>query len=273
MTLAIAFKGREGIVLAADSRDTLLSGTRTTRTDDSTPGVRVIGIRETLTISYFDNAIKLFQVPGQSHIGFVVSGATLIGEDPRSFAGYLPDLADELTATYAGERVMVEDIARKVGEFYHEVWEDTPNRVPRDKIHFLVAGFNEGEPYGRIYEFAVPDELDPAERLAGELGIATIGEDSIAKRILYGFDDKISNFVAEEKRKELLLPIPYLNLNLQDFVGLGQFLIRATSDAQQWTTSSQGVGGPIDAAAISRTEGLRFARRKIITTTEVADIL
>jgi hypothetical protein len=82
MTLAIAFKGREGIVLAADSRDTLLSGVRSTRTDDSTAGVRAIGIRETLTISYFDNAIKLFQVPGQSHIGFVVSGATLIGERP-----------------------------------------------------------------------------------------------------------------------------------------------------------------------------------------------
>lgn len=64
----------------------------------------------------------------------------------------------------------------------------------------------------RIYEFAVPDELDPIECLAGELGIATVGEDSIVKRILYGFDDKISDFMPEEKRKELTLRIPYLNL-------------------------------------------------------------
>ena len=53
MSLAIAFKGPEGIVLAADSRVTLTG---------ELPGGEIF-------TSYFDNATKLLIVQGQPYVG------------------------------------------------------------------------------------------------------------------------------------------------------------------------------------------------------------
>jgi hypothetical protein len=54
MTLAIIFKGTEGVVLAADSRVTL---------QFQVPGTQLV------TSAHFDNATKLLKVGKQQHVG------------------------------------------------------------------------------------------------------------------------------------------------------------------------------------------------------------
>ena len=76
----------------------------------------------------------------------------------------------------------------------------------------------------------------------------------------------------EEQAKELLrelmsnlqYPIPYQALPLQDCVDLAIFLIRTTMSAQQLAIAIRGVGGPIDVAIITRTNGLKYVQQKII---------
>jgi hypothetical protein len=62
----------------------------------------------------------------------------------------------------------------------------------------------------------------------------------------------------------LAIPIPYQFLPLQDCVDLAIFLIKTTSTLQRWTTGVRGVGGAIDVATITRTDGFRPVQEKRI---------
>jgi hypothetical protein len=56
--------------------------------------------------------------------------------------------------------------------------------------------------------------------------------------------------------------IPYQFLPLQDCVDLAILLIRTTSQLQDYQTSLRGVGGAIDVATITSTDGFRYIQRK-----------
>ena len=85
MSLGIAFKGPEGIVLAADSRVTINAK-------------RPLSPQQTLILpSTFDNATKLLRVEGQKHVGAVTYGAGTIGlAEPRAAHSFLPEFELEL---------------------------------------------------------------------------------------------------------------------------------------------------------------------------------
>ena len=72
MSLGVAFKGPEGIVLAADSRVTL---TAEMERDDG----------RMMLPSTFDNATKLLQITGQDYVGAITYGLGAIGQqEPRT---------------------------------------------------------------------------------------------------------------------------------------------------------------------------------------------
>ena len=82
MSIGIAFKGPEGIVLAADSRVTL-TGQR--------PNSNV------LVEAHYDNATKLLKVRGQDFVGAVTYGLGALGDrEPRTAHSYLPEFESEL---------------------------------------------------------------------------------------------------------------------------------------------------------------------------------
>jgi hypothetical protein len=58
--------------------------------------------------------------------------------------------------------------------------------------------------------------------------------------------------------------IPWQFLPLQDLVDLAIFVLRATIMLQKWTVDLRGVGGPIDVATITRTEGFKYIQQKKI---------
>jgi hypothetical protein len=74
MTLAIGFKGSEGVVLAADSRVTL-------QAIQQFPGAP----HPLLVAASYDNATKLLRVQGQDHVAAVTFNAGAIGlQQPRT---------------------------------------------------------------------------------------------------------------------------------------------------------------------------------------------
>lgn len=105
MSLGIAFKGPEGIVLAADSRVTL-SGPL----PDS----------NLLVQAHYDNATRLLKVKNHDNVGAVTYDlGALGGRQPRTAYSYLPEFETELATEM---RLSVEEFASRLGEFFQAQW-------------------------------------------------------------------------------------------------------------------------------------------------------
>src|SRR5436309_1469243 len=117
----------------------------------------------------------------------------------------------------------------------------------------------------------IPASFDSASKLlkvAGHdyAGIVTYGQAAscqtaprtteVAKSTLNLDDDQVAQ-LSDALRSSLSLPIPYQFLPLQDCVDLSMFLVRMTAAIQTWTVAVRGVGGAIDVATVTRTDGFR----------------
>jgi hypothetical protein len=265
MSLGIAIKGPEGLVLAAESRITLGAQLATPQ------GTQQIHV-------YFDNATKLlsFSEPNTT-VGVVTYGQAVIGQQtPRTAASFLPEFEFGLPK----DRLTVLDFAKKISEFYLKQWRLA--MPPDDKIGdipnmtFVVAGFNPDEVYGKVYIVEIPRLPEPVERSKNnEFGITFGGQNEIVSRIMMGYDPRLPevlqkglNFSPEQAMKfgELIkqfqLAVPLQVLALQDGIDLACFFIRTTMDAQKLSIGIRGVGGDIDVAIIKRNQDLQFIQRK-----------
>jgi hypothetical protein len=264
MSLGIAFKGPEGIVLAADSRVTL--GAAITQ-----PGQPVSTVAAT-----FDNATKLLRVAGQDYVGAVTFGAGAIGiTEPRTAHSFLPELERELADE---PRLTVEAFAHRLNDFYGERWKSAGMAEGQQPMVFLVGGYDPDAPYGRLFVVNVPVDDEPKEVHAGAFGALWGGQREFADRIMQGFDEGVVQVLKHDLelddvtighirtnlRSAVSIRVPYAFLPLQDCVDLSVALIRLTISFQQWTVGVRGVGGPIDVATITRTGGFEYVQSKTI---------
>lgn len=79
-------------------------------------------------------------------------------------------------------------------------------------------------------------------------------------------DDQVNKLI--EVWGQMGLTIPYPFLPLQDCVDLSTFLVEMTSAVQGWMIGLRGVGGAVDVATITRTDGLQAIKRKRIEVKE-----
>ncbi|CAN5701646.1 hypothetical protein BH23CHL7_BH23CHL7_18170 [soil metagenome] len=264
MSLGIAFKGPEGIVLAADSRVTLT-------VQQGPPGSQQV------MPAYFDNATKLLTFTSQPYIGAVTYGLGAIGTtEPRTAHSFLT----EFETSIAGRpRMKVGELARHLSDFFLARFNGVmPSPWSGVDLVFLVGGYDEGEDYGRLYEIKIPGVPAPVEQQASTFGITWGGQTEATARLLNGFDGQLITVAQsalnlqpaqvtqlhDALRQNMGAKIPYQFLPLQDCVDLSIFLIRATAELQSWQVGIRGVGGAIDVATITRTDGLREIQRKQI---------
>jgi len=270
MSLGIAFKGPEGIVLAADSRVTL--STETQHGDD-----------KIVLHSTFDNATKLLHVTGQDHVGVVTYGLGAIGgSEPRTAHSLMPEFEDDFPKEEAKGRLSVEDFAIRLSQFFVHQWsEKMPESYSGQDMVFLVGGYDAGAAYGRVFQVDIPSKPTPVEHNAGQgvFGLVWGGQSELTNRLIHGFDPGLPSAVQaslglsdvqrddleQHLRRKLSLRIPYQFLPLQDCVNLSICLIRTTITLQTWQVGVRGVGGFIDIATITRTEGFQPIQKKAIT--------
>lgn len=266
MSLGIAFKGPEGIVLAADSRVTLNSA-------QQQPSGQVL-----LLPSTFDNATKLLKVKGQDYVGAVTYGIGAIGQQaPRTAHSFVSEFEERLQAGAGahGARLSVQEFSGELSGFFMDQWNAQMAGVqlpPGSDMVFLIGGYDQSAPYGRVFEFYIPSRPNPVERFAttGEFGAVWGGQCEFANRLINGYDPRALDLAEAElgldagskarlaaKFTELATPIPYQFLPLQDSVDLSIFLIRTTMNLQGWTLALRGVGGAVDVATITKTEGFQ----------------
>jgi len=266
MSLGIVFKGPEGIVLAADSRVTLSAF----REHD--------GNKEIIPAT-FDNATKLLKVNGQDYVGAVTYGLGAIGiRQPRTAHSFMPEFEAHLKKKEK-PRLSVQEFAKELNAFFLSQWKSLmPEEFDGPSIIFLVGGYDEDAPYGKVFEVTVPDSDKPSEQQKDDFGITWGGQLEYITRLIKGFDPNLIEFINNElklesnKKDELLkfinglnLPIPYPFLPLQDCVDLSMLLIKTTMDIQSKMVGIRGVGGAIDLATITRTDGFRPVQQKEIS--------
>ncbi len=261
MSLAVVVKGPEGVVLAADSRATLEFPV------GKGPGVPI----------NFDSATKIlnFSRP-HNYVGVVTYGTATIGL--RTAHSYVPEF--ELTLEKEN-RLSIKKYTERLSDFFMKRWkENSPKDQEGQSMGFIVGGFDYDTAYGEVLGFEIPDNPNPQPKHSGEheFGMSWRGQTQIANRLLNGCDPATIEVIRKaldldeqqvEKAKEaiksqLRFPIPFPVLPLQDCVDLAIFLIRSTITAQHFAISVRAVGGPIEVACITRTDGLQYVQKKEI---------
>jgi hypothetical protein len=261
MSLGIVFKGPEGIVLAADSRVTLMA---------QVPGGPLLP-------STFDNTTKLLRINGQDYVGVVTYGLGAIGQNnPRTAHSYIP----EFEASIKKSRLKVGKVAKRLGKFFMQRWKDQGMPKPEEwsgqpDMVFLLGGYDKGEAYGRVYEVGIPSRPNPKEWHTSDFGPVWGGQQEFVGRLIHGYDPQLIPVVqkclglSEEQvgllRKELSnieAKIPYQFLPLQDCINLSTLLVRTTIEMQSFYVGLRGVGGNIDVAAITKTGGFQPIKEK-----------
>jgi len=264
MSLGIVVKGTEGVVLAADSRVSVGARRRLPN-----------GSEQQFNVD-FDNTNKLihFSSDAHQHVGVITYGQALIGQ--RTPFSYKPEIELQLP----DERVSIERYSEILYEFYQEAWENQ-QMPPSDEwegppITFIVSGYDPDSAYGRTYQFSIPGDNPPAEQQQEEFGMSWGGETQIVTRLIKGFapgiighlraqeglDSEELETVLEEASQNVSYSIPYEVLPLQDCVNLAILMIRTTIDLQGLAIGPRGVGGKIEVATITRTEGVNFIQKK-----------
>jgi hypothetical protein len=257
MSLGIVIKGPEGLVLAAESRVTLSA--------ESSNGQKIH--------VNFDNATKLlsFSSPNTT-VGVVNYGLAAIGlRTPHSFV-------PEFEAGLPLDRLSVHDFAKRLSDFFMQQWQAVmPADYSGPNISFVIGGFNEDEPYGRVFLVEIPKASTPVDQHTDqrEFGLTWGGQREFVDRLVKGYDYRLPKIISdtldlqpsqfelvEQALSSLAMSIPLQAMPLQDCVNLAIFFIRTTITAQRLTVGIRGCGGPIDVAIITRRRGLRYIQRK-----------
>ena len=258
MSLGIVIKGAEGLVLAAESRVTL----------QYQAGTNLVPV-------YFDNATKLmsFSAPNTT-VGLVTYGQAVIGQ--RTAASFMP----EFEASLPRERLPIEAFAAKIGEFFLGQWQSSmPGNYQGPPMAFVVAGFNKGDIYGRVYVVEIPSAPEPKEaNPGGEFGTTFGGQLETVNRILKGYATGLPDALTKELNLQpdqvsamqqtlakFQPAVPMAALGLQDCVNMAILLIRTTIGVQGFTLYIRGVGGPIDIAVITLNKDLHFIQQKEVS--------
>ena len=171
MSLGIVIKAPEGLVLAAESRLTL-----TAQAPDAPP----------LHVN-FDNATKLLSfVKPNTSVGVVTYGQAAIGL--RTAQSFIPEFEAKLAED--ARRLPILEFAQKFSEFYLQQWNAAmPANYSGPNMTFIVAGFDEGEPYGKVFIIEIPRIPNPVAQQAGvgEFGITWGGQREIVEHNISGF--------------------------------------------------------------------------------------
>jgi hypothetical protein len=284
MTVAIALKVHDGVVLAADSAVTM--------------GVRVVDGE--LLQNVYNRADKTFNLTKGKSIGAVGWGLGNIGS--ASLATLMKDLRKRFTDGHLGpdgEEWMLPDhytiewvAARVKGFLFDELYKPFYDKLAGEaeangrKPHWpymgmLIVGYSAGRSSPEVWQLVVKEGKAHAHRLAApeeENAMFWGGQGDAVFRLVGGMDSRVAPLLEKELKGKVdpaeltaalarvaaettaaMLPPA---MPIQDVIDLAYFLVDTCVKYSRYTPGYQTIGGPIDIAAITKHEGFRWVQRK-----------
>jgi len=263
MTTVVIVKCPEGLVLAADSRMTVSETS---------------GGREKHWPS--DTLLKILSFkPPHNFVGAVSWDRADINQ--KSASCY----SSEFEQTLPENRIPINEFAEKLFCFFSCKWNESPERkYSSDSLNpmkFFVAGFDEKDEYGRIFEIKISDnhEIADMHELPAESkpDIVLRGNSIYASRLWFGYSEQLPKLLANtDWARQSALNTGFLedamsksglqmtfSPNLRDGVALAKLLIRTEIDAQALTEAANPwlkavTGGPIRICTITSEHGLKW---------------
>ncbi|KKQ26936.1 MAG: hypothetical protein US42_C0018G0010 [Candidatus Magasanikbacteria bacterium GW2011_GWC2_37_14] len=271
MSLVINITTPEGIVLAADSRQSY----RNQR------GAARIGS---------DNASKLFKI--NERIAIAATGLAFLPENGmmKNISKYI----EQFKKSEDTEKMTVKEVAEKIHKYFGNIYKveeqikaitsqferdvtlnggkiittEVKNNIVivqvQDKngktgvinamlepLNFLLAGFNKNYESHEVYTCRIPGEIEikrNSKEPGKEYGASWEGQNDVASRIVLGFDGRIGNikFVQESAQKygqeeinkqlrNLEYAIQWGTMTLQDAIDFSALIIKTTSAIQRFS--------------------------------------
>ncbi len=257
MTIAVCITVPEGMVFAADSRQTFTN---------SRGDVRVSS----------DNARKLFQL-GPNILALTFGWAFLLGRNTNSHV-------NDFKAALGAEALPVEEVASRLGQHFAQLYdrhiaENADQAVSENTyaLAFLVGGYDPGGKAGKLFEVYIPKgeyyrRLDTDE----SPGAVWRGQSGAISRLLKGSDPGLAELegVSDELKKQidegvLGYKINYWTMPMQDAVDLSLFLVDTVIQMQRFADGtyqhpgeSVTCGGSIDLAVLEPGAVARWVQSK-----------
>ena len=266
MTVAVAVKVFDGVVLAADSATTFqLQGG---------------------SAQVYNGANKVFHLHRDRPIGAMTWGLANVGS--ASIATLAKDLRRrlmgkddlypdwELDDAYTVRQVAERLIEMVWGEVYQPEWE---GKADCPFAGFLVVGYSGGEKQaeGWLVELDSADKANPPAPVQSfdptQSGWIAFGQPQATGRLFNGVDPFVASdvlaAVAPAQKpavKQLLLDAQQMPaqaaMPFVDAIKLARFMVDVTAGYNRFLLGPDTVGGPVEVAGISRHEGFKWIERK-----------
>ncbi len=291
MTIAVAVKVHDGVVLAADSAASIMH-----------PQAGAHG----LAAWVYNNANKVFRLMREIPVGGVAWGAGSIGNVSIS------TLARDLTHSFraGGDPLEVDranytmqEVAEKTRRFFFDEKYlaaypalpeppippgGAPATAPpqRPSLGLLIAGFSKGADLAEIYRIEINDGKCPGPILAkpaAETGYLWYGQPDALNRLLLGYDAGLRSVFEQllqqggvaaaqlggvvdglmaQVTQGFDIPLYTPPMPIQDAIDLAEFLVQTAIGFTRFRAGSPTVGGPIEIAAITKHDGFLWVRHK-----------
>jgi 20S proteasome alpha/beta subunit len=267
MTIAINVAVPEGLVFAADSRQTYTN------------------VRSDVRVSS-DNAQKLFQL-GPRHAAVTYGWAFLCN---RNIHSHVNDFKTTISTDLKTED-LAKALAKYLTEQYNEHIEkeyDAPVEEKNYALALLVGGYDVGDKEGKVYEIYVPGEdAHLVQTTDSRVGAAWRGHTLVIGRLLKGYDPRLRELPGfdEDMSKALeTSPLDYLvdywSMTLQDAIDFATFLVHTTIQMQRFSDGirnapgmSANCGGAIEVAVIEPENGFTWMRHRTLQAQHAAILI
>lgn len=301
MTLIVSITTPEGIIMASDSRQTLRNPKQMTRisTDNA---VKLFKINDRIVLGTAGLAFFTDDTGVHKSISAYVNDfCDSVDLEDISVEQLAKQLHAYLNRKYSWQKQLNESVeqlkkdvenkgARLVSvnqqnssvkfRIQHVTGDIEEGTINVEPINVLINGFDK-DGSCKTYELLVPGDII-RKRDNGEYGCTWVGQGDVVSRLILGYDGKILNLpmfkeLSSSHSQEDILNqlhgteynIQWPVLTLQDSINIAVFLIKVTAVTQFYADGitmdagdTQGVGGPIDVALITKHEGVQWIKHK-----------
>lgn len=252
MSIAIAVKVSDGLVLASDSSTSIVV------TEKGRKGIAQV----------YENADKITQL-GRLPVGIATWG---IGNlQSKSITRLVEEFGEDYRETDSFEKENLEALADYFGDLYQEQFKNLKEK-DKSPLGLAVGGIIDDSDQPILYKLSFPKPGRP-ELLRGEnnFGASWFGQIDAITRLHKGYDPRMREMlkdkaaIPDEEINDILSssesPVFFGGMPLQDAIEFADYLITVTKNFYKFQAGPPTCGGPTDIAVISK-GGFQWIRRK-----------